>query len=62
MAPYTNLLVRSGALWLCGRAGTVKPRQGLWSRIWSRILRSGQISSARLMVRSELFKPDKLRY
>jgi hypothetical protein len=62
MAPYMDLLVRSGAMWHCGRAGTVKPRQGLWSRLWNRIRRAGQSTSARLIVRSELLRPEKPRY
>ena len=31
MAQYMDPLIRSGAMWSCGRNAAFKPRRGLWS-------------------------------
>ena len=62
MAPYMDPLMRSGAMWSCGRQAEVKPRRGLWSRIWSWLGVSRPTSPPPIICRSELFRPGKPRY
>lgn len=62
MAQYMGPLIRSGALWSCGRNAAAKPRRGLWSRIWNWFGVSRPTSLTPLQFRSDMFRPGKPRY
>jgi hypothetical protein len=61
MAQYMDPLIRSGAMWSCGRNAAFKPKRGLWSRFWN-WLGFRPTSSAPVVRWNGLFKPGRPRY
>ena len=62
MAQYLDPLIRSGAMWSCGRQVGIRSQPGWWSRIWSWLggLRPAPQSSH--VFRTQIIRPDKPRY
>jgi hypothetical protein len=61
MAPYMDPLIRSGAVWSCGRTAATKSRPGFWSRIWRWFVVRRHTQSG-ILVRSEWLIRGKPRY